>query len=368
MCRAVFGIQGSRWITSILRLLCSIYWFAFQTAAGALAIEAILRNCFGINVPLWGLSLTFAIFQGAVAIVGYSYLKWLSVYAFPIKLIIFLVLSIFILSHGGQSASPDTVLGWPGIHWSWPLIATWFNTIICSCFSIVTDASDFSRYTRSKRALWLGTLTGCFTGITIGSIFSAYAVIAGGGTNINPFETITQLQPEPFIILLVALVIFLDNWTINVINLYTGGLSLCNTWEKLGRVWATLFVTLMATTLSCFPEIINSYINIMGTIGAVFAPITGVMLVWFFHQFKQIQLSDLYKKGGRYWYNSGFNWFPCMLVPAGFILQPFLPITALPAILIMSGAVFAYNIYLVIHKPAQGFLLEEESVSKISRQ
>ncbi|WP_263080958.1 cytosine permease [Endozoicomonas sp. Mp262] len=363
-CRAVFGIRGSQWITSTLRLLCSIYWFAFQTAAGAMAIEAILRNCFEMNIPLWSVSLAFAIFQGVIAIIGYHYLKWLSVYTFPIKLITFIFLIVFIINHGGSAASPAAVLQWPGIHWSWILTATWFNTIFGSCLSIVTDASDFSRYTRSQRELCLGLLSGCITGITVGSIFGAYAVIAGGGSNINPFETISVLQPDALIILLIALVVFLDNWTINVINLYTGGLSLCNTWEKLGRVWATVLVTLIASILSCFPEMINSYTHIMGAVGALFAPITGVMLVWYFYQFKQIQLPGLYQKGGCYWYNGGFNGLPCLLIPMGFLLQPFLPIVFLPTLLIMSFSGLVYCLYRVCRKQTRSRLLESRSICK----
>lgn len=84
LCRAVFGVRGSQWLTSVLRLLCSIYWFAFQTAAGSLAIESILRNCFQLFLPLWVISLNFALFQGVVAIVGYSWLKGISVLSFPI--------------------------------------------------------------------------------------------------------------------------------------------------------------------------------------------------------------------------------------------------------------------------------------------
>src|SRR5699024_7509105 len=43
--RSVFGIRGS-WITSGLRVVSSIYWFAFQTISGALGLTAVLKVLF----------------------------------------------------------------------------------------------------------------------------------------------------------------------------------------------------------------------------------------------------------------------------------------------------------------------------------
>ncbi|WP_211824505.1 purine-cytosine permease family protein [Kistimonas asteriae] len=345
LCRAVFGVRGSQWLTSMLRLLCSIYWFAFQTAAGALAIEAILRNCFQLFLPLWVISLNFALFQGVVAIVGYSWLKGVSLVSFPLKVLCFSALLVFLYRYGGDEASVSVVLAWPGYHWHWPLIATWLNTIVSTCFTCVTDASDFSRYTRSEKSLWIGTLSGSLVGIVIGALFGAYAVVAGGAVSINPFETITQLQPGGLVILLIMLVIFLDNWTINVINLYTGGLSLCNSVEWLGRFWATVIVVLAASVLACFPFLINKYSDVMGCIGAFFAPITGVMLVWYYYEFSKLDLAALYQKNGAYWYRKGFNVFACLLAPAGLLFSFFLPVTVLPALLIMFLASLIYWLY-----------------------
>src|SRR5215467_14619572 len=39
--RAVYGLRGAKAIPSLLRALVSIYWFAFQTFAGASAIVAV---------------------------------------------------------------------------------------------------------------------------------------------------------------------------------------------------------------------------------------------------------------------------------------------------------------------------------------
>ncbi|MFK0573692.1 purine-cytosine permease family protein [Endozoicomonas sp.] len=355
LCRAVFGIRGARWITSILRLLCSIYWFAFQTAAGALAIETILRNCFQWHFPLWGISLVFAVFQGAVAIAGYVHLKWLSVFSFPVKLAIFILLALFLFHAGGEGATPSAILYVEELHWSWALAALWFNTIVSTCFTCVTDASDFTRYTRSQRSLLIGTLSGSFAGTLIAASFGAYAVIAGGAEVINPFETITRLQPNSLVIALMVLVIFLDNWTINVINLYTGGLSLCNAFDKLGRFRATVIVTVIAALLSCFPEIISDYVRHMGTIGTLFAPVTGILLVWYFYDFKMVDLPSLYTDEGKYWYVRGFNLFACLLIPLMFFIGQYLPDSVMPTVILMIITSFTYYLMMLLRSRLASF-------------
>ncbi|WP_299733226.1 cytosine permease [uncultured Endozoicomonas sp.] len=335
VCRVVFGIRGSRWITSILRLLCSIYWFAFQTAAGSLAIEAILRNCFEIVIPLWSISLVFALFQGAVAVVGYDSLKWLSGVSFPAKLVIFAVLIGFVMAEGGAGASPSVVIHKDGLFWDWALALVWINTLISSFFTIMTDASDFTRYTRSAGALIVGSLSGALVGTVLASSFGVYAVIAGGLQSINPFETVTRLDPGVLILILMATVIFLDNWSINVINLYTGGLCLCNMFSGLGRPKATLIVAIVAALLTCIPELISGYVDHMAAIGTLFAPIAGALLAWYFLQFQRVDVQALYDEQGIYWYFHGFNRFTCLLIPISFIVGFFIPEGWLPGVFLM---------------------------------
>ncbi|MCL6270890.1 hypothetical protein M3P05_13250 [Sansalvadorimonas sp. 2012CJ34-2] len=65
-------------------------------------------------------------------------------------------------------------------------------------------------------------------GTAVGALFGGWCVIAGGVISINPFASIVELDPEAWILLLILVVTVLDAWTINVLNLYTGGFSLAN--------------------------------------------------------------------------------------------------------------------------------------------
>ena len=83
----------------------------------------------------------------------------------------------------------------------------------------------------------------------------------------------------------------------------------------------------------------------MSAIGAFFAPITGVMLVWYYYEFSRLDLAALYQKNGAYWYRKGFNVFAYLLAPAGLLFSFCLPVTVLPALLIMFLASLIYWLY-----------------------
>jgi nucleobase:cation symporter-1, NCS1 family len=100
----------------------------------------------------------------------------------------------------------------------------------------------------------------------------------------------------------------LDNWTINVLNLYTGGLSLSNMLERVGRFWTTLIISVAGVALSAVPDVVNSYTSYAGLLGTVFSPIAGVLLAdYLFVKGVRIDLAALFQPGGIYWYWRGFN-------------------------------------------------------------
>jgi NCS1 family nucleobase:cation symporter-1 len=50
-----------------------------------------------------------------------------------------------------------------------------------------------------------------------------------------------------------------DDWTINVLNLYSGGLSLSNMFERLGRFWTTLIASVLGVALCGVPDVLDFF-------------------------------------------------------------------------------------------------------------
>jgi len=45
--RMAYGLRGAKWGPSLLRTAASVYWFAFQTVAGSMAVVAVLDKWLG---------------------------------------------------------------------------------------------------------------------------------------------------------------------------------------------------------------------------------------------------------------------------------------------------------------------------------
>src|SRR5271169_3846500 len=106
----------------------------------------------------------------------------------------------------------------------------------------------------------------------------AYGAAASLGRQPNPFSLAADVHPQWFTLLVLLVVIALDEITINVMNLYTGGLSLSNLLEGPGRFWNTLFVGIVSTFLSAFPVLLDRLVPLTTALGNLFAPLAGVLL------------------------------------------------------------------------------------------
>src|SRR6201998_3106974 len=88
--------------------------------------------------------------------------------------------------------------------------------------------------------MWWGTFAGKWGGSVFSAILGAYGAAAPQGKVANMFQVVAGLTSGWVPLALLVLVIALDNWTINVLNLYTGGLSLSNMFERLARLFPSV--------------------------------------------------------------------------------------------------------------------------------
>lgn len=322
--RFAFGIRGAKVAPSILRTISSIYWFAFQTIAGALGIVAVLHQMTGGNYNLALVSVLFAIAQVLIATIGYNSLKYLSRVAFFSKIAITGILLWVLISQQGHS--PLQVFGYQGkLGWNWAVMAVWINAGAAAWLSMITDAADFCRYSRSRADMWVGTFLAAVLGQGISVFLGGYAIAAVAGKSSNPFDVMAAGAALWVLIALLVYVVF-DNWTINVLNLYTGGLALCNIFTRVGRFWTTLVVSAVGIALSLFPSLINGYSSQVSVIGDFFAPIAGILIAdYLFVRHMKLDVPALFQKGGRYWYWGGFNWIAIGWTAIGFVISVFIP-------------------------------------------
>ena len=350
--RAVYGLRGSKVIPSFLRSIASCYWFAFQTVIGATAICAVLKQLTGSEYSLILVSVIFGVVQAFVAIVGYDSLKALSRVALPIKLAMFAYLFVLLANQADPNFAPSAVLSFTGKNggWDWVIFVAWFNASAAGWLTMITDSADFCRYSRTRADMWAGTLSAAAIGTMISGSLGAYAAAATLGKVANPFVVVAGVSTSWFTLGSILVFIALDNWTINVLNLYTGGLSISNMFERLGRFWTTLIASVFGIVLSAVPDVLNSYLSYATLLGNVFSPIAGV-LVFDYVILKRTRLDvpALFTLDGRYRYWGGFNLIAVAWTALGFLFYMFVvPPTWIPTLCTIAFTGIGYTATVLI--------------------
>lgn len=344
--RFSLGEKFSRFGPSILRWITSMFYFAAQTLGGGLAIQALLRELTGVTYSLVIISFIFAVFQTIVAIMGFEGLKKLTRIIFPMKLLgmgyiayAFLTSDLPNFQWSVVSAFPATAPGWAGFAAMTSLGAGVFMTLI-------TDSSDFCRYTKSRTDMWIGVLLGATFSVAFISFFGAYSAAAIGDWNC--FNAMTTLHPSAGIILFLMLMVILDNWSINILNLYTAGMCMVNAFPKVGRFWTTVFSGVVATIACLFPVFINQASPIMDSFGLFYSPMVGILIADFVLLKKyKINVNDVFNPEGQYRYNSGMNWLAIIVMVFGVVAFKLLPIWTIPS---LTNAILCIIVYYVLAK------------------
>lgn len=303
--RFAFGVLGSRLTTSLMRSVASAYWFAWQTIAAALGIQAIMHAWTGETYSLVPISILFAIFQAAIALTGWESLKYLTKIVLPVKIVLLGVVMITFLT------SSDERFAWGAIHeggsWAWHDIATWAAVIAGGHLSMYTDAADLARYARNAKSVILAFYGSAMLAVVFCGFVGVYAAKAMGDA--NWFVGAAAVQPHVWMYVLLIIVLVADNWFINIMNLYTGGFAIVNAFSWLGRFWATVLVAAAGIVLSGFTSVYENTSSIVNEIGFAFGPIGGILLAHYvvLSRFR-LDLPSIYRTNeGAYRYWRGIN-------------------------------------------------------------
>lgn len=362
-CRMVFGIRGAKWLPSVMRTIASAYWFAMQTIVGATVIVAIRHQWTGGNYSVVRTGLVLAAIQVMLALVGYNFLKLISRFTLPAK-VAGIGYLFWVLAHGADASyRPAAVLHYQTQHgWAYIVAAVWLNSLVAAWLTMITDAADFCRYTRSRKDMWWGTMLAGGLASAFSVSLGAYAAAASLGRQANPFSLAAEIDPHWMTLLILLVVIALDESTINVMNLYTGGLSLSNLFEGPGRFWNTLFVGIVSTGLSAFPVLLDRLVPLTTALGNLFAPLAGVLL---FHyvavERMRIDVAALFDPKGAYHYWHGVNVTAVAWCFLGGGIYYLLPTAALPAVVVplLTGAGYYFTMrWLEQSEPAEELSLE----------
>jgi len=318
--RASFGVRGAN-IPAVLRALVACGWFGIQTWIGGQAIQSMLS----ILVPAWvdfaaGKWICFFAFWALnmfVIIRGIETIKFLEGVAAPFMLAVGLILLWWVTSQAGGFGP---VLNQPSKFQSTGEFFSFFipglTGMVGFWATVALNIPDFTRYAKSQKAQMVGQALGLPAAMTLYSfigvaVTSASAVLFGSPIW-DPVELLGKFnQPVVAFIALIALLIATLNTNVaanvvspsndfsnlnpRLISFRTGGLItgvigvLMMPWKLLGDFSAYIFGWLIG------------YSGLLG-------PIAGVMISdYFLVRRADLNVEDLYRRGGLYEYSNGFN-------------------------------------------------------------
>jgi len=318
--RASFGVRGAN-VPAVLRAIVACGWFGIQAWIGGQAIYSMLTILVpGLAAtPLvpWLCFFAFWLLNMAVIWRGIEAIKVLEGVGAPFMLGIGLLLLWWITRKAGGLGP---VLSTPS---KFRTAGEFFHFFVPSLTGMVgfwatvaLNIPDFTRYAKSQRAQAVGQALGLPPAMTlysfIGVAVTSASVVLFGQAIWDPVKLLGQFhQPVVASIALVALLVATLNTNVAA-NVVSPSNDFSNLNPRLISFRTGGFITGVAGLLMMPWKLLsdfNSYIFgwLVGYSGLL-GPVAGIMIADYFLLRKtNLDLRDLYRRGGAYEYKNGVN-------------------------------------------------------------
>jgi nucleobase:cation symporter-1, NCS1 family len=318
--RASFGVRGAN-LPAVLRALVACGWFGIQSWIGGQAIYSMLRIVWPGAANLSGSSwFCFFFFWGVNMLViwrGIETIKFLEGIGAPFMLVVGLLLLFWVTNKAGGFGP---VLQTPSkFHSSAEFIRFFVPSLtgmVGFWATVALNIPDFTRYATSQKAQMVGQALGLPTAMTlysfIGVAVTSASVVLFGEAIWDPVALLGRFhQPVIALIALIALLVATLNTNVAA-NVVSPSNDFSNLRPRLisfrtgGLITGVLGILLMPWKLiSDFSSYIFGWL--VGC-SALLGPIAGIMICdYYLVRGCRLALEDLYRRGGSYEYNHGFN-------------------------------------------------------------
>ena len=328
--RASFGVRGAN-VPAVLRALVACGWFGIQAWIGGQAIDSMLRIVWpaAASVPgsSWICFFLFWALNMAVVWRGIETIKFLEGIGAPFMLVVGLLLLFWVT---GKAGGFGPVLSTPSKFHSTREFVRFFIPALTGMVgfwaTVALNIPDFTRYAKSQRAQMVWQALGLPTAMTLYSfigvaVTSASAVIFGEAIW-DPVVLLGRFhQPVVALIALVALLVATLNTNVAA-NVVSPSNDFSNLWPRMisfrtgGLITGVVGILMMPWRLL---RDFSSYIFgwLVGC-SALLGPIAGIMICdYYLVRHRQLIVEDLYRRGGAYEHQNGFNHQALVALVAG---------------------------------------------------
>ncbi|MCY0908349.1 MAG: NCS1 family nucleobase:cation symporter-1 [Sulfobacillus thermotolerans] len=324
--RSAFGYKGAQ-IPVLLRAFVAIFWFAVQSYAGSLAINAL----FGLLIPGWNslsqyaflglqanVAIAFGLFWILHALVishGMERIRHFELWAGPMVIIMGLIAVVWAVNaaHGlGPLFTEPSHLSPAAFDAAFPLAVT---GLIGVWATLVLNIPDFTRFAKSQRDQVVGQAIGLpITAILfalISIITTSGALAAFGSAISNPVDLLQRFH-NPLILVFGALTLIVATLSVNVgANVVSPAYDLVNLFpRKLHFVSAGILAIALGVLFVPWMWFNNAttIYDVLGAIGGALGPVAGLMLADFYVVRNQhYDVEQFFERSGDFRYQNGWN-------------------------------------------------------------
>ncbi len=341
LARASFGLRGAN-LPALVRAAVACGWFGIQTWIGGQGIYVLLNKAYGgdwshaekIGGYPWTLWACFGVFwvlQIAIILRGMETLRRFENWAGPFVLIGALVLLWWMADKAGGFGpllDAPSKLGW-GSHF-WPVFFPALMGMIGFWSTLSLNIPDFTRFGKGQRAQVWGQTLGLPTTMTAFALLSVLVTSGSQAVYGEPIWEPVDLAGKAdnvagllFALVTVLVATISTNLAANVVS---PAYDLANLAPKFINFRTGALITGVVGVV-IFPwkliETPEFYIFVwLGVVGGLLGTVAGILIAdyWCVRR-TDLDLVDLYRKGGRYWYAGGWNWRAVLAFLVGGVLS-----------------------------------------------
>lgn len=321
--RSSFGLRGAN-VAAMARALVACGWFGIQTWIGALAIDALMSTLWSgwADVgPHKAIAFgAFWVLEVAIILRGIEGIRWLERSAAPLLIGGSAALLIWGFDAGGGignvfSASSKLATDHQSF---WSLFAPGLAANIGYWITLSLNIPDFTRYARDQRSQVVGqslamplTMTAfSFVGIAV----TAASIVIYGQAIWDPVALVARLLGNLPALLVFAMIVIViaqlsTNMAANVVSPSNdfSNLSPRQISFRVGGV-ITAVIGIVSFPWKLYSDVGAYIFTWLGGYGSLLAAFGAVMIVdyWLLRR-TVLDVVDLYRPGGRYWFAAGYN-------------------------------------------------------------